>query len=132
VDLAEVDVVGAQEAKARLEVLAQRTAAAVTLDLAVGAVAQTTLRRDDEVISAAPSSGRRGIAEELFSGAEAVRPSGVEEGDSEVERLAGGGDRPLPVDRAPVATGRSVAECDSRDARAAQAELNVFHRITPL
>ena len=111
VDLVDVDVVGAEEPEARLEVAAQRGRAAVPDGVAV-VLAQAALGGDDDRLAGRLDLGSERLAEELLGGAEPVGAGRVEQGDPEVERLAGRGDRRVAVDAAPVAAGRPVAEGD--------------------
>ncbi len=127
VDLVDIHVVGAERREARFEVTTERGRAGVPDRQAV-VVAEPALRGDDDRLAGRLDLGPERFTQEAFRGAEAVGMRRVEEGDPEVEGLAGCGDGRVTIDVAPVTAGRPVAECDPRDARAAVTESCVLHR----
>ena len=130
-DLIDIHVVRVEEAQAGLQVTPEGAGAAVAHQLPVAIPAQATLGGDHELVAPRSQLRSERLAQQLFRRAEAVSAGGIEEGDAEVERLAGGGDRRRAVDAAPVAAGRPVAEGDAGDTRPSQAELYVVHQVVP-
>jgi hypothetical protein len=126
VHLVEVDVVGAEPAKAGLDRLAHVTPRRPRAP--VGAVAalhvHAVLRRHHDVV--APRAER--LAEQLFACAEAVDVCCVEQGDTVVEGRVH--DRP-GLRRVDACAEGVAAEADHRHGQPAAAELAVAHVSSP-
>jgi hypothetical protein len=111
VDLVDVNVVGAEGSEAGFEVAAQSCRAAVADGLAA-VLAKAALCGDHDRLAGRSDLRSQRLPQELLRGAEPVGVGGVEQRDSEVERLARRCDCRTAVDAAPVAARRPVAEGD--------------------
>jgi hypothetical protein len=131
VKLIDVDVVDPQCVKAAAHALVQPLRAGIPDQPAVLDEADSTLGRDDDLLSTMIEIVSKGLAEQPLGLPEPVDVRGVEEVDPPVtgrpHRLECDGDVEIPV--GPPELCRAVD--DRRDLQSGAAESDLFHRVSP-